>query len=215
MHIQCSSCQTVFAVEDKEISVDKGRKVRCSVCNHIWTVTRDDVLNDRTSPPFASSSGASASGKKKRKLKWILVSVLVLGLMLGGAVIWRNIISAMLPSTIGIYTALDLDILPDISMIEIANIRGERQGDTVRIRGEIVNISMWPTHAPPVFISVQNMAGAILAVKEVEPDELIIAAGKRLPLNVQLTLDEELRSDVETEIVAIAVARMPKPHQAQ
>ena len=100
-------------------------------------------------------------------------------------------------------------------MIEIANIRGERQGDTVRIRGEIVNISMWPTHAPPVFISVQNMAGAILAVKEVEPDELIIAAGKRLPLNVQLTLDEELRSDVETEIVAIAVARMPKPHQAQ
>ena len=214
MHIQCSSCQTVFAVEDKEVSAVKGRKVRCSVCNHIWIVTRDDALNGGMSLPFASS-GASASGKKKRKLKWILISVLVFGLLLGGAVIWRNIISVILPSTIGIYTALNLDILPDISMVEIANIRGERQGDTVRIRGEIVNISMWPTHAPPVFISVQNMAGAILAVKEVEPDEPIIAAGKRLPLNVQLILDEELRSDVETEIVAIAVARMPKSYQAQ
>jgi hypothetical protein len=57
------------------------------------------------------------------------------------------------------------------------------------------------------------MIGTVLAVKEVELDELVIPAGGRLPLNVQLTLDEPLRSDVDTEIVAIPVARMPGNRQ--
>jgi hypothetical protein len=42
---------------------------------------------------------------------------------------------------------------------------------------------------------------------------LIIPAGGRLPLNVQLTLDKPLRADVDTEIVAIPVARMPGNRQ--
>lgn len=206
MHIQCPSCQTVFAVENDEISADKGRQVRCSICDHIWTVTRANAL---------MSKPAATSRFKHGKRKWLIILVIIAGLLLGGAVIWRNVVSAMFPSVIGIYSAFDLSVLPDVSVVEIRNIRGERQGDTVRIRGEIVNVSMWPTHAPPIFVSVQNMAGAILAVKEVEPDELIISAGSALPLNVQLTLDEELRADVETEIVAIAVERMPKSYQAK
>ena len=206
MHIQCPSCQTVFAVENDEISADKGRQVRCSICDHIWTVTRADAL---------MSKPAATSRFKHGKRKWLIILVIIAGLLLGGAVICRNVVSAMFPSVIGIYSAFDLSVLPDVSVVEIRNIRGERQGDTVRIRGEIVNTSMWPTHAPPIFVSVQNMAGAILAVKEVEPDELIISAGSALPLNVQLTLDEELRADVETEIVAIAVERMPKSYQAK
>lgn len=201
MHIQCPSCQTVFAVENDEISADKGRKVRCSICDHVWTATHDNAL---------VSKPRSRSRQNHAKIKWPLTIVLILALLIGGAVIWRNIVSAMFPSTIGIYGVFDLAVFPDISIIELRDIRGERQGDTVWIRGEIVNTGMWPTHAPPVFISVQNMAGAILAVKEVEPDAPIISAGNSLPLNVQLTLDEELRSDVETEIVAIAVDRMPK-----
>ena len=206
MHIQCPSCQTVFAVENDEISADKGRQVRCSICDHIWTVTRADAL---------MSKPAATSGFKHGKRKWLIILVIIAGLLLGGAVIWRNVVSAMFPSVIGIYSAFDLSVLPDVSVVEIRNIRGERQGDTVRIRGEIVNTSMWPTHAPPIFVSVQNMAGAILAVKEVEPDVPIISAGSALPFNVQLTLDEELRADVETEIVAIAVERMPKSYQAK
>ena len=206
MHIQCPSCQTVFAVENDEISADKGRQVRCSICDHIWTVTRADALARK---PVATS------GFKHGKRKWLIILVIIAGLLLGGAVIWRNVVSAMFPSVIGIYSAFDLSVLPDVSVVEIRNIRGERQGDTVRIRGEIVNTSMWPTHAPPIFVSVQNMAGAVLAVKEVEPDAPIISAVSALPLNVQLTLDEELRADVETEIVAIAVERMPKSYQAK
>ena len=206
MHIQCPSCQTVFAVEDKEISAGKGRQVRCSICDHIWTASRHDALTSKTKI-------SSSVGQTKRK--WLIILILVLVLMLGGAVIWRNIVSAMFPSVIGIYTALDLSVLPDVSTIAIRDVRGERQGDTVRIRGEIVNTGMWPTHAPPIFVSVQNMAGAILAVKEVEPDQPIISAGSSLPLNVQLALDEELRADVETEIVVIAVERMPRLYQGQ
>ena len=206
MHIQCPSCQTVFAVENDEISADKGRQVRCSICDHIWTVTRADAL---------AGKSVAASGLKHSKRKWLIILAITAGLLLGGAVIWRNIVSAMFPSVIGIYSALDLSVMPDVSVVEIRNIRGERQGDTVRIRGEVVNTSMWPTHAPPIFVSVQNMAGAILAVKEVEPDAPIIPAGSALPLNVQLTLDEELRADVETEIVAIAVNRMPKSYQGK
>jgi predicted Zn finger-like uncharacterized protein len=206
MHIQCPSCQTVFAVENDEISADKGRQVRCSICDHIWTVTRADAL---------AGKSVAASGLKHSKRKLLIILAITAGLLLGGAVIWRNIVSAMFPSVIGIYSALDLSVMPDVSVVEIRNIRGERQGDTVRIRGEVVNTSMWPTHAPPIFVSVQNMAGAILAVKEVEPDAPIISAGSALPLNVQLTLDEELRADVETEIVAIAVNRMPKSYQGK
>jgi predicted Zn finger-like uncharacterized protein len=259
MHISCPSCQTVFAVDDDLFPAGGSRKVRCSVCEHIWqtsaansvdvaaSVTESapqasaspdypndhpnnhpdtsvaspkaspfpDTEIDRMRPP--RSGGISRSRQKSRRLPRPLTMMIagsaIFAIMIGGAVIWRNIVSAIFPSTIAIYETVGLPVMPDTSVIRFEAIRGERNGDTVRIRGEVVNNGIWPTHAPPIFISVQDMIGSVLAVKEVELDKLIIPAGGRLPLNVQLTLDKPLRADVDTEIVAIPVARMPGNRQ--
>ena len=255
MHISCPSCQTVFAVDDDLFPAGGSRKVRCSVCEHIWqtsaansvdvaaSVTESappasanpkrpndhpdtsgareraapfpDIEIDRMRPP--RSGGISRSRQKSRRLPRPLTMMIagsaIFAIMIGGAVIWRNIVSAIFPSTIAIYETVGLPVIPDTSVIRFEAIRGERNGDTVRIRGEVVNNGIWPTHAPPIFISVQDMIGSVLAVKEVELDKLIIPAGGRLPLNVQLTLDKPLRADVDTEIVAIPVARMPGNRQ--
>ncbi len=259
MHISCPSCQTVFAVDHDLFPAGGSRKVRCSVCEHIWqtsaansvdvaasvtesappasanpnhpndrpndhpdtSVAREraasfpDIEIDRMRPP--RSGGISRSRQKSRRLPRPLTMMIagsaIFAIMIGGAVIWRNIVSAIFPSTIAIYETVGLPVIPDTSVIRFEAIRGERNGDTVRIRGEVVNNGIWPTHAPPIFISVQDMIGSVLAVKEVELDKLIIPAGGRLPLNVQLTLDKPLRADVDTEIVAIPVARMPGNRQ--
>ncbi|MDA1319373.1 MAG: zinc-ribbon domain-containing protein [Proteobacteria bacterium] len=169
-----------------------------------------------TTKPLRSGSVPDHQEKRRRlprPLTMAIASIAMLAIIIGGAVIWRNIVSAIFPSTIAIFETLGLPVIPDTSVIRFEAIRGERNGDTVRIRGEVVNNGIWPTHAPPIFISVQDMIGTVLAVKEVELDELVIPAGGRLPLNVQLTLDEPLRSDVDTEIVAIPVARMPGNRQ--
>ncbi|MDA0307627.1 MAG: zinc-ribbon domain-containing protein [Proteobacteria bacterium] len=169
-----------------------------------------------TTKPLRSGSVPHPRQKRRRlprPLTMAIASIAMLAIIIGGAVIWRNIVSAIFPSTIAIFETLGLPVIPDTSVIRFEAIRGERNGDTVRIRGEVVNNGIWPTHAPPIFISVQDMIGTVLAVKEVELDELVIPAGGRLPLNVQLTLDEPLRSDVDTEIVAIPVARMPGNRQ--
>jgi len=169
-----------------------------------------------TTKPLRSGSVPDPRQKRRRlprPLTMAIASLAMLAIIIGGAVIWRNIVSAIFPSTIAIFETLGLPVIPDTSVIRFEAIRGERNGDTVRIRGEVVNNGIWPTHAPPIFISVQDMIGTVLAVKEVELDELVIPAGGRLPLNVQLTLDEPLRSDVDTEIVAIPVARMPGNRQ--
>ena len=169
-----------------------------------------------TTKPLRSGNVPDHQEKRRRlprPLTMAIASIAMLAIIIGGAVIWRNIVSAIFPSTIAIFETLGLPVIPDTSVIRFEAIRGERNGDTVRIRGEVVNNGIWPTHAPPIFISVQDMIGTVLAVKEVELDELVIPAGGRLPLNVQLTLDEPLRSDVDTEIVAIPVARMPGNRQ--
>jgi predicted Zn finger-like uncharacterized protein len=247
MHISCPSCQTVFTVGDDLFPAGGSRKVRCSVCEHIWQASEvhsvdvavpvtesapqtesrpdhpDTSVASPKAPPFPDteinrmrpprSGGVSRSRQKRRRLPRPLTMMMagsaIFAIIVGGAVIWRNIVSAIFPSTIAIYETVDLPVMPDTSVIRFEAIRGERNGDTVRIRGEVVNSGIWPTHAPPIFISVQDMIGSVLAVKEVELDELIIPAGGRLPLNVQLTLDKPLRADVDTEIVAIPVARMP------
>jgi len=170
----------------------------------------------RTAKPLPSGGVAAPREKRRRlprPLTMVIAGVAMLAIVIGGAVIWRNIVSAIFPSTIAIFETIGLPVMPDTSVIRFEAIRGERNGDTVRIRGEVVNNGIWPTHAPPIFISVQDMIGTVLAVKEVELDELVIPAGGRLPLNVQLILDEPLRSDVDTEIVAIPVARMPGNRQ--
>ncbi len=174
-----------------------------------------DAMAEDVVPP-RSGEGARSREKRRRlprPLTMIISGVAMLAIIIGGAVIWRNIVSAIFPSTIAIFETVGLPVMPDTSVIRFEAIRGERNGDTVRIRGEVMNNGIWPTHAPPIFISVQDMIGTVLAVKEVELDELVIPAGGRLPLNVQLTLDEPLRPDVDTEIVAIPVARMPGNRQ--
>jgi hypothetical protein len=52
------------------------------------------------------SKSVAASGLKHSKRKWLIILAITAGLLLGGAVIWRNIVSAMFPSVIGIYSAL-------------------------------------------------------------------------------------------------------------
>ncbi len=58
MIVQCDQCQSKFRLDDSKIT-DKGAKVRCSKCSHIFTVTKEGP------PPAEAPKPAEAEAEEK------------------------------------------------------------------------------------------------------------------------------------------------------
>ncbi|MCK4868063.1 MAG: zinc-ribbon domain-containing protein [Alphaproteobacteria bacterium] len=53
MIISCSSCQTMFKVDETRLASD-GTKVRCSKCGHVWHVTPGEQPAERVEPVLSA-----------------------------------------------------------------------------------------------------------------------------------------------------------------
>ena len=45
MLLACPNCNTVFRIE--KTAIGKGRKVNCGVCNHVWFVNQDNLIEEK------------------------------------------------------------------------------------------------------------------------------------------------------------------------
>lgn len=197
MLLTCPHCETIFRVETTDIKTG-GRRVRCSVCSHIWQAKRGgaNVITEE----------ADLIQQLKSWRMTALVIVLVIGLT-AVLSINRNTISALSPSLVGVYQSIGLAITPDVTAIEVGRLSATRRRDTIRVLGEVTNTSGWPVHAPDLLVTVTDAFGLVLAEKTIALDRPILAGDAALAFTTQVTLDDVIEDDAVTEIIVVPVPR--------
>lgn len=197
MLLTCPHCETIFRVDTTDIK-SGGRKVRCSVCGHVWQAKRGgvDVITEEADLI-----------QQFRSWQATVVTILLIIALTAFMTVNRNLISANLPQTKPIYTMLGLTITPSPEKVEVARLSATRQRDMIRVTGEVTNLSSWAVHSPPLLVTVSDSFGLVLAQKTLTLDREIIAGEMSLPFTTQVLLKDPLDDDVVTEIVVVPVAQ--------
>lgn len=196
MLLTCPHCETIFRVETTDIKVG-GRHVRCSICSHIWQAKRG-ATNVVTEEVDLIQQIKSRQGT--------VIMILVAIVLAATLSINRGVISAMAPGLIPVYQSIGLTIEPDLNAVEIGQLSATRRWDTVRVLGQMTNISSWPVHAPYIKITVSDQFSVVLGDKIIQLDDTIIQAGAVAAFTTQVMLDEHVDDDVLTEIIVVPVA---------
>lgn len=197
MLLTCPHCETIFRVEPADIKTD-GRRVRCSVCSHIWeakrgganVVTEDADLNQQL--------------KSRRGTMVTIILVIALAALLS---IYRNTVSALAPPMVAVYQSIGLTITPNVTAVDVGQLSATRSRDTIRVLGEVTNTSGWPVHAPDLLVTVTDQLGAVLAEKTIRLDQPVIAGEADMAFTTQVTLDGMIEDDMITEIIVVPVLR--------
>ena len=197
MLLTCPNCETVFRVDSASIGED-GRAVRCSVCSHVW----------QANPPMLIPE--SESGEVKAALGTVLTPfialVLIVGLLAGGA-LYRSTITAYAPTLIGFFDGLGLTVSPEVNRLQIADLNADYAGDTLRLRGQLVNRSAFSAHAPSLEVTVISESGQSLANRIIRPDDDVIGADTATEFFTQLVIEISQEPTVTVVMLDEPVAR--------
>ena len=207
MLLTCPHCDTIFRVSAVDMPVDMGsggRKVRCSVCGHVWRsrgvsgVVADsveDVVED--------------SGRGGGSFGWFFVIVLsfllLLVLLIGG----RHFLVANGGIPQGFYASLGVEVVPSVEHLSVSGLRAEREHDVISISGEVRNGSDWAVLSPFLRIRVSDVGGAILDERFITLASETIGGGAAVAFSAEIILGEALAASAETEIVVVPVAALP------
>ena len=193
MLLSCPHCETIFRIDAAEMP-SGGRKVRCSVCRHVWKASRGgaDIITE------------DADLKHHFRQWWIMfmAGLVVIGLT---AVLTynRNIISASIPSLVPVYENLGLKVGTENQHLEIGGLDAKRQLDTVRLSGIVTNKALWSVHAPLLQVTITDAFGIILAEKTISLDRDIISGGEDVEFLAQVELEVEIGPEQVTDIIVI------------
>ena len=191
--LSCVSCQTVFEI-DAGLLGPGGQQVRCSVCQHVWLASPDDIQDSLP----AENRPAGRRGSQ------LIASLLILGLVFaGGFLFWaRGPVSAALPALLPAYDLAGIPVQPDIESLAVEKLQASWQGDLLRLHGELVNKGKWINHAAPVRIIIHDKSGKKIEDVKVLPEAPVLAAGEASVFFAQITIVP----DSEAEIIAAPIA---------
>lgn len=198
MLLNCPHCETIFRIDVAEMPVG-GRKVRCSVCRHVWKASRGgaDIITED-------------ADLKHHIRQWWIIGVLVLAViaMMAVLTINRNLISANAPAFRPFYETLGLRIGPENRYLAIERLNGQRQRDTIRLSGEVTNTAIWAVHAPMLQITVTDTFGIILAEKTIRLDTPVIEGKAVVRFQTQIQLEQEMTPDQVTDIIVLPLPEL-------
>ena len=195
MLLTCENCETIFRIEAAQLS-KAGQQVRCSVCKHVWAPEIDDTpIAD--APLIRDSLGIL---KKPLLICGVIVALFSL------ASFNRDVISAYVPATIGIYDMTGLKIRPNIDQLEVRDLKASFQGDTLRISGQLANLSSLRTHAAPLQLSILDEDGVVLHSQRLEPSAMFLEGYGQSDFFIQLTIDDAEQAEIRIEPLAIRLA---------
>jgi predicted Zn finger-like uncharacterized protein len=201
MILTCPECASRYLVDDASVG-PAGRAVRCSACGARWTA-HAEAPRELAAPPAALGSPPAETavaapapeplgqlfherpaprGRRRRTLAagaaWAGVAA-GLAMLLGTAVLLRQDIAQVWPRTAGAYAMVGLPV--NLVGLAIENPHAQPQfqngHDALMITGALRNIRDRPVIAPPLRISLLNLAGRPLAVKIADPGGASIPAG--------------------------------------
>ncbi|MEN8235924.1 MAG: zinc-ribbon domain-containing protein [Pseudomonadota bacterium] len=144
MIITCQNCQKRYQVDDKDIG-EKGRKVRCDSCKHVWTQIPDQPVTKRTEIRHLAGSNPKIFPEKRPNSFSFGWASLVVCLLITVGSLWgaRQTIVSSWPATRPLYQALGISLpLPGQGLI----LEGgtpmhvlENDSSYIVVRGEITN----------------------------------------------------------------------------
>jgi len=197
MLLNCPNCETVFRVESERIGAG-GQPVRCSVCAHVWRA-ESPMLRPEAEP-----------GEMRSAIGAVLIPFVIIVLCLGlgvGAVTQRSTITAYAPGLISAFDRLGLTVRPDIERLQIVDLEADYAGDTLRLRGRLMNRAAVYAHAPLLEITVLGAEGETLLSEVIRPDDDIIKPAATTDFFAQLVMEEGREPTVTVTMRGDAVIR--------
>lgn len=198
MLLTCPNCETIFRVDAADIKTG-GRNVRCSVCSHVWLAKRGGVDTASEDADFTENL---------RSWRGVIILVVLVILLTALATMNRNFIAANAPWSRGLYHAIGMSTLPQLEKIEVARLNAQRKRDTIRVSGEVNNLSNWSVLAPALLITVTDNFGQVLGEKSIGLDIDILEGARSIPFATQISLNIPLQDDDITEIVVIPITTL-------
>ena len=180
MILTCEQCATSYAVPDDAVGA-AGRKVKCISCGHVWlqtaTVDADPARAPSDTPPSGTARRGASRPIALRRAGAVAAAMSLLaaaaglaaGLYAGRAMIvqsWPP--AALLYEEFGIgLHGVDLAAIPGVGAgLEYRNvtseIRADAFGDTLWVRGEVLNASEIARPLPTLRISLADDDGTAL-----------------------------------------------------
>lgn len=192
MLLTCENCETIFRIESAQLKT-AGQKVRCSVCQHVW---EPEVTAEAPAEPQLIRESMSV-------LRWPLVICATLIAVMFLISFNRVVITAYAPATINAFDMSGLAIRPDLTKLEIRDLKANFAGDTLRISGALANISALRTHAAPLQLTISDQDGVVLHTQRMIPVDKLIDGGQQTDFFIQLTIEET--SEAEITVVPLAI----------
>tara|TARA_E500000178_G_scaffold304505_1_gene315343 strand:- start:3745 stop:4347 length:603 start_codon:yes stop_codon:yes gene_type:complete len=197
MLLTCPNCETVFRIDSDRIG-PQGQSVRCSVCAHVW----------QADPPMLMPE--AEAGEMRNALGAVLTPFIILVLILGigiGAVQERSTITAYAPGLIPVYDRLGMAVRPQIDKLQIIDLDADYAGDTLRLRGRLMNQAAVYVHAPALEVTVLSAGGEALVTEIIQPDDAIIRPAHATAFFAQLVMEEGREPTVTVTMRSDAVIR--------
>ena len=197
MLLTCPNCETVFRVDSDRIGPE-GQSVRCSVCAHVWQAEAPMLVPEADPGEMRSALGA------------VLTPFIILVLLLGigiGVVQQRSTITAYAPEMITLYDRLGLAVRPQIDKLQIIDLDADYAGDTLRLRGKLMNQAAVYVHAPALEVTVLSAGGETLFTEIIQPDDAIIEPARATGFFAQLVMEEGREPTVTVTMRNDAVVR--------
>jgi len=204
--LECPNCETVFRINPEDLP-SSGRKVQCSVCRHVWQA-EGGASSDQQTPVNPERKEVDAPGPG-RALGNVLILLLVIIMLAAVAGILRKQISAGFPATVPLFEMAGMAVTPDIASLEIHDLAGDRQRDTIRLTGEVFNHSHLLVLAPVFLVTVTSGTGEIRHQQEFALDRRKISGKKHLSFTAQIQLDRDIPESETTDISVVPLPRLP------
>ena len=138
-----------------------------------------------------------------------IILVLVLGLVIGG-VTQRATITAYVPGLLVLFDKAGLTVRPQTDKLRIVDLKADYAGDTLRLRGRLMNEASVHAHAPALEVTVLSQDGTSLASQVIHPDDRVIHPSKASDFFAQLVLGEGLEPTVTVTMRDDPVAAAPR-----
>lgn len=189
MILTCPECATSYFVDDLRVPRG-GRMVKCTSCGNRWRAFQDRSEEERAAadgdlvveapsdpPPAIETPVVAKPAKLPRKTEpktktkapiGMIVGVslgVIVALTLGGAVIFRQPVSEMIPATAPAFAAIGLPVNTLGLVIEGVKQQPTFQGGrpVLSVTGAIRNVRKHSIEAPPIRISLVDKDGKALA----------------------------------------------------
>ncbi len=209
MIVACPSCGSRFKVDAERLG-EKGRKVKCSSCGHIWLQRPEEPAEREVEPPALQPAALEPEpmptpipaaarpverqdeGEGGSRLAWLigaLAAVAAVG-AIAFVILGRAVVMDVWPGSRTFYTNIGLyEAVPgeDLEFVEVSS-REEVGPDGVRtltVAGEIANTGNQPRVVPPITASIMGEDG-VLQSWQFQPDDNLLRAGERLSFSSSL-----------------------------